>query len=495
MRRKAKVNNPEAVGGKEIFGVTALSTMSGVGSIFMSSMFMVYMTDYAGLGAWGATLATTLLLVARIVDAIDDPIQGFIMDSAKVGKHGKYKIFYLISIIMTAVGTVALYSLPRAVAKIPVLVTVWVIFFYFVYDIGTSFYNQNLLYRTITNDPNERAKLLVGPRLWTMLLSMVGSAMTAIAVSIQAVVGSYNTAFMILATVTVGIAFVVSVIGWVMVKERHVVEQKEGDKVRLTDFFELLKTNKAMLVNVLHSVFAGFIWTFLFAAPSYYVKWAFCTDLSTGEVNMGLLGIYSLIVSLMMIFPIIFSTIIATPILKAFKGDFIKMHKMDLLLQGLGGLVIFVAHITGIAQAVPAVFFVGMFVMAFAVGLDFVPGCSIGMEVMDYTIYLTGKDRSALTGVLDKFLEKAQNAVSSALVGGILIAIGYEVDSVTGDYIGELSALPPMLTWMTVVMGLIPAILAVIAVLIINHYPVDQAKRKEIQTYINEHQDLRVTEE
>ena len=69
------------------------------------------------------------------------------------------------------------------------------------------------------------------------------------------------------------------------------------------------------------------------------------------------------------------------------------------------------------------------------------------MEVMDYTIYSTGKDRSALTGVLDMFLQKAQNAVSSALVGGILIAIGYEVDSVTGDYIGELSAMPSMLTW------------------------------------------------
>ena len=194
MKRNAKEKNPEAVGGKEIFGVTALSTMSGMSSIFMSSMFMVYMTDYAGLGAWGATLATTLLLVARIVDAVDDPIQGFIMDSAKVGKHGKYKKFYLLSIIMTAVGTIALYSMPRAVAQIPALVTVWVIFFYFVYDIGASFYNQNILYRTITNDPNERAKLLVGPRLWTMLLSMVGSAMTAIAVTIQAVVGSYNTA-------------------------------------------------------------------------------------------------------------------------------------------------------------------------------------------------------------------------------------------------------------------------------------------------------------
>lgn len=116
------------------------------------------------------------------------------------------------------------------------------------------------------------------------------------------------------------------------------------------------------------------------------------------------------------------------------------------------------------------------------------------MEVMDYTIYSTGKDRSALTGVLDMFLQKAQNAVSSALVGGILIAIGYEVDSVTGDYIGELSAMPSMLTWMTVIMGLVPAILAVIAVLIISRYPIDQAKRKEIQAYINEHQAAGTTE-
>lgn len=488
MSKKTKIKNPEAVGAKEIFGVTSLSTMSGVSSIFMSSMFMTYMTDYAGLGAWGATLATTLLLVARIVDAIDDPIQGFIMDSAKVGKHGKYKKFYLISIIMTAVGTVALYSLPGAVVKVPFLVAVWVIFFYFVYDIGTSFNNQNLLYRTITNDPNERAKLLVGPRLWTMILSMVGSGMTAIAVSIQAVVGSYSTAFMILASISVGVAFVASVIGWFMVKERHVVEQKEGEKVKFSDFFELLKTNKPMLINVSHAIFSGFIWTFLFSAPSYYIKWAFCTDLSTGEVDMALFGTYSIIVSMMMLFPLLISTAIAQPILKAFKGDFIKMHKIDLLLQGLGGVIIFVAHITGLAQAVPAVFFVGMFMMAFAVGLDFVPGSSISMEVMDYTIYSTGKDRSALTGVLDTFLSKAQNAVSTALVGGILVAIGYEVDSVTGDYAGELSALPPMLTWMTVIMGLVPAILAVIAVLIINRYPIDQAKRKEIQAYINEHQ-------
>ena len=184
--------------------------ITNINSSWINSMFMIYMTDYAGLGSWGATLATTLLLVARIIDAVDDPIQGFIMDRGKIGKHGKYKPFFMLSIIMTAVGVIALYSLPDAITSTPLLVTIWVIVFYFVYDIGTSFYNQNLLYRTMTNDVNERAKLLIGPRLWVMILGMFGSAMAAIAVSIQAVTGSYKTAYMILALVAMGISFIIS---------------------------------------------------------------------------------------------------------------------------------------------------------------------------------------------------------------------------------------------------------------------------------------------
>ncbi len=185
MAKKTKVKGPESVGFKEIFGVTALATNNGFAAIFMSTMFMTYMTDYAGLGAWGATLATTLLLAARIIDAVDDPIQGFIMDRGKVGKHGKYKPFFMLSIIMTTIGVITLYSLPDGIVTTPALVTIWVIFFYFVYDIGASFYNQNLLYRTMTNDPEERAKLLVGPRLWVMIMGMMGSGMAAIAVTFQ----------------------------------------------------------------------------------------------------------------------------------------------------------------------------------------------------------------------------------------------------------------------------------------------------------------------
>lgn len=494
MAKQKKVKTAESVGFKEIFGSTALSTNNGLAAVFMSTMLMNYLTDYAGLGSWGATLATTLLLLARVIDAVDDPIQGMIMDRGKVTKHGKYKPFFMLSIIMTTVGSIALYSLPNAITATPFLVTIWVIVFYFIYDIGVSFYNQNLLFRTMTNDPDERAKLLVGPRLWVMILGMFGAALTAIVVSIQAAVGSFKTAYMILAGVAMGVSCLISILGWTMVKERHVVEQPEDEKVKIADFFELIKTNKPMMNDFFKNVFTGFIWTFLFAAPTYYVKYAYCFDMATGEVFYDKLATYTMIVSLMMLFPLLFGTIIAGPILKAFKGDFVKMQKFDYAMMGLGGLVLFVGQLLGILQKFPPMFFAGMFITALFIGVDFIPGSQIGMELMDYTIYSTGKDRSALTGVLGKFLEKAQSAVSTALVGAILIAIGYQVDSVTGNYVGDLAKMPTMLTWMIVIIGVLPAIMAIVGILILNKYPINQEERGKIQQFIKEHQSKKVEE-
>ena len=90
--------------------------------------------------------------------------------------------------------------------------------------------------------------------------------------------------------------------------------------------------------------------------------------------------------------------------------------------------------------------------------------------------------------MLEKFLEKAQSAASSAIVGGVLIAIGYQVNSVTGDYVGDLAKMPAMLTWMIVIMGLIPAILAFVGIMVIRNYPIDQEMRKNIQQFIANHQ-------
>ena len=191
----------------------------------------------------------------------------------------------------------------------------------------------------------------------------------------------------------------------------------------------------------------------------------------------------------MMLFPMFIGNILGRPMLKLFKGNPIRLGQFNLALQGVGGLVLFLAQITGLLAKAPIIFFGCLFLMALAIATDSIPQATVEMETMDYTIYKTGKDRSALTGVLSRFLQKAQGAVSSALVGVILIAIGYNVDSVTGDFVGDVANIPTMLNWFIVVMGLVPAVLAIISILIYQKYPLTNAERAEMRAALDSKED------
>lgn len=474
-----KVKDPNKVGFREIFAVTAMSVLGSLVAMIMQVGFMTYLTDYAGLGAYGAIVGTTVLFAARVIDAVDDPMQAFIMDKAKPTKMGKYKPFLLISLILMALGIACLYFIPSAITQMPVLVTIWVIFFYLIYDIGSSFHNPNLLYRTMTDDVGERSKLVTFPRILTMILSMMGTSLTAITVKVNESVNNLHDSYGIVVTVMMLGGLVVSLLGWALIKEKVAVEPEKEEEVKIKDFFILFKENKAMTINLLASVFSGFIWTFLFATSSYYIKWAFCCDFTTGAVDLELMGTLTLVAGMMMIMPLLLATVISVPVMKKM-GDPAKMQRILHLAMAGSGFFLFILQIVGVLDKVPALFFVSMFISAFAIGMGFVPGNAMNMEVMDYQIWKNGKDRSALTQAGSKFLEKAQSAISSAVVGVVLIAIGYEVDSVTGDYVGELSKLPSMLTWFIVIMGLVPGVLGTITYFVFKKYPITPEIRSQM---------------
>ena len=134
----------------------------------------------------------------------------------------------------------------------------------------------------------------------------------------------------------------------------------------------------------------------------------------------------------------------------------------------------------GLLQRLPAVYLICMGVCACAIGMDYIPGEVINIEAMDYEIYKNGKDRSALCNAANKFLGKAQSAVASGLVGVILVAVGYEVDSATDTFLGELSSIPVMLDWFIVIMGLIPFVLGLIGWLILKRYPITDEIRADM---------------
>lgn len=481
MKKNTKGKGSEYIGLKDCFGTTALSFTHALTGVLMSSMLMVYMTEYSGISN-AALLASVLLMAARIIDAVNDPIQGFIIDSSKRTKVGKYKPFFLISIIMEAIAAIALFALPNSIIDTPVLLIVWVIVFYLVYDIGSSFYKDILLYRTMSADENQRTKLVIGPRLMSFFTGIIANIVFTIAVIALNTRGmSYHDAAAIVILILVASTSVISLIGWFIVKEKHYVEEQRTEKLKLQDFFDLFRENKAMVIFAVKGLFAGFIWTLIFATPTYYIKWGFCADLTTGIADMDRFTVYSGISSVITVVPMVLGAILGRPLMKLFK-DPVKMTCSLLTVQAIGGCILFVAQITGLLQRAPWLFFMTMFIMATGVGTDFVPQSFVQMEVVDYGIYKTGKDRSALTTVTDGFITKLQTAFSAAIVGMVLTGIGYVVEE-GNRFAGDVSQIPVMLDWFIVIMGLVPAILGVISVIIYKKYPITNQIRLEMKAF------------
>lgn len=472
------MNKSDKVGFREYFGTATMGLTDGMAAALMTSFFLLYLTDYAGLGAFGAIVGSSVLLFSRIFDAVNDPIEGWIMDRAKVGKYGKYKPFIILSIFSALIGVGALFFIPQGVS--PVVAVIWVIFFYLLYDIGSSFYAPNLIFRTLTLDQNERGKLLIAPRIVSMMTGMVTAVLIAMVTGVNNMVGNMHTSFGLVVIGLLLVTTVISLIGISLVRERHHAERDEEEQVKITDIFKLLKENDALRINVTAALFSGFIWTFLFATMVYYVKWGLCADLTTGVVDNDRLALYTGICSMLMFVPLVGGTLIATPIMKKI-GDPMKYMRILLLCQAIPCGVLFLLQVLGILPKMPWLFLVCVAIVTTAVGMGYIPGSTIDIEIMDYEIYKNGKDRSALCNAVNRFLAKAQNAIGASVVGFMLAGIGYVVDSETGDFVGELSQMPVMLNWFIVIMGLIPFVLGLVAYLIERRYPITKAVRAEMR--------------
>ncbi|HHV11859.1 MAG TPA: MFS transporter [Clostridiales bacterium] len=451
---------------KTIFGISIQGLISVAGAALMSSMFMVYLTDYSGIGAWGAVLATTVLFVGRIFDAVNDPIQGWIMDNYKGGKWGKYKPFVFASVIGSTVALIFLYNLPDSFAKIPLLAGIWVFFFYFAFDVATSFNAFIPFTRSITDDDVLRSKFFTVSRIVGTCGAIPLGMITTIALAVGDKLGGIKNAIGILTVAMLIPVGAISLVGVACVKEgKHREEGENHERIKFRDIGRMLTQNKAMLTHVLASLFSGFMWTLMTTVEIYYLKWAYCADLTTGAVDNGKLAMLTIVLGMASIVPILFATPFS-PILIKKLGSNIKVQILSIGLSAIPCALITVFQYMGILQKNLPLFLVLVFAGGMISGLGYVPATGIWAECIDYNRYKTGKEMGALVQAVRGILEKGQSALAGGIVGSLLIAIGYSVDAKTGDYLGNLSKMPGILNNFGVIMGIIPAVLAVVAVIV-----------------------------
>ncbi len=485
--KKARVKHEYPDNFKGYFGYAGMSTMSTVASSLVSGYFSVFLTDYAGLNSsWATMIATVILLVGRVVDAIDDPIQGWIMDSAKQTRFGKYRPFQFLSIVLMAISLVGMYFLPEFVKTNRFVVLAWMLFFYLIYDFGYSFDAGTPLQQSMTLSENVRSKQLFWVRIVAIVIGMVMSSFLTVYAIFKERLGSTSAGFGVTTIIFSVAAMLISILALSFVKEEHVVEEevkREEERITFKQIISIFTENKAMQ-NVFFSLLVyGLIYPFMFAANTYYVKWTYFSN--NGVVDDAAYGAFNMVMTIAVMGSMFLSIFLTQPAIK--KLGSVKLMVYTSYAKAILGLLMVILHVAGILQK-SVYLFVGLFaLMYFFQGFSTIPMGIVKTESIDYNEWTTGRKNGAIVTAGYKFLEKAQGAISSTATLGMLTAFHYGVDEVTGNLTADAMAnFNTVQFGLIVVLALVPAIMSVLTAVIMKHYPIQGELRDRMYAELKE---------
>lgn len=469
-------------------GFTTASWVHGF-STMVFSLFLQFLTDYSGIDSaigqvgYAAAFGTIIIMFTRIVDAVDDPVQAWIMDRSKECKFGKYRRFTLISIGLIAVGITMMFTLPDGVKSSKLFLPVWILAGYIIYEMGYAFNGTKPLIQKTTYDVNLRTKLTTCWRVGIILAVIPASFFIPIATAVNGSVGNMGKSFTITILVITLASAALSLLGVFSLREPYGEKKELGEaeeKLKLREVFQMFKQNKPMWVHCLGFFIGDFAYCVTTAVIVYFLKWFYCADITTGVVNeIRYAEIYGLYAALSLI-PNFITPFFAAPLVKKL-GSVDKTVRLCMITVCCVYLTMFVLYMLGILQTSATLFVILAFCAAIPLSTAVVPSSLMWTECADYAEYTTGKKMSALVNSVNNLIVKTQNAISAVVPGIILTVVGYSVNAQTGVYAGDLTKLPGMVRNLALVITLIPATVTLISFCIYKFlYPITPEFRQKM---------------
>lgn len=394
----------------------------------MATYLIVFYTDYFGIPA--GTIAT-LFLVARIWDAINDPVMGIVVDNTHT-KMGKFRPYLLFVPFIMGLMTILTFT------AVPFSQTGRIIWAFVTYiGWGMSFTAMDIPYwsmsAAITQNQKERNTIVMLSRT----IATIGYFIAAVFVlPIVEALGNNNQAWMITAIIFAVLSVVFTLITFFNVKERTV--SKNSDRQSFGHVINMLTENRPLRLIVigLFTVEAGNnIKTIL---PFYYLTY----NLGRGDMMPVFLGVYALFT--------VFGSVIS-PYIVNFIG---KKNTVisSIALLGISG----VAHyFIGYGSFIMVVVMIA--IGAFAFGIANIVLMSMLADAVDYGEWKTGRRSEGMIFSTNIFKTKLASALGG-FVGAMTLSIfGYvqnaqqSIETLNGFHF-SISLLPSIL----VLFALIP---------------------------------------
>lgn len=437
----------------------ALGDMGGLLTFGLISSFLnMFYTDVLHIPLAQITI---LMLVARIWDAVNDPLWGSFIDSRKPTKHGRFRPYILGASLPLAIAAVVMFT------KIPGLSTTqYLIFAYITYIFyGMMYTGTNIPYGSlasvITDDGQERSSL----SMWRS----IGAGFGGLPAQILLPLFVYSTlengtkvldsnkltmAVAVLAVLTVVIYF----LHYKMTTERITLPPQQNQKD-----YSLIKAIRALSKNIPFIVLC--VVSMLLIAFQMYTQ---TTYNYLFKVYYNQPGLYALTTVCTYLPMALFLPII---------GEFVNRYgKKELCSIGLAfaaivNIGLYLLKFTSLVQY-PYVFLVLLFFSGAGQTFLVLEVWALVMDVIDYHEYLSGRREEGTAYAFYSFTRKLGQTLAGVGTNILLGVIGYNVNSTetTGQTMEVINKLYDIST-------LIPAIvLTVMFVLLAFCYKLSKKK-------------------
>ena len=325
-----------------------------------------------------------ILIVWNVWDAINDPLVGTFMDFAFTrtkNKSNKFRPWILRSIPILAIGLGSLMILPTMFDGLMCIVVLFVS--KIVFELGYTIMNigmGSLLGVMATNDA-ERASLSSARGFGSTVGGMVGMMVLP---QILSNLGETKLGYAVTAVAAAVLGCTLVFIHYFFTVERNVAaqnalksaEEKEAEKVKITDILNVFRVNRPYLALCVHSICICFVQGIAQGASTYMYS-----DV-LGDIGLASLG--SLISM-----PVMFGGLIIAPIL-AKKYDLVAIIRTCILIGCimLGGCFVYAVLVE---TMLPVLYIawsgIGTGLVTLSVQLQW----GLVGESIDYNEYLTGK--------------------------------------------------------------------------------------------------------
>ena len=411
----------------------------------INGYLLIFYTNICGLSP---AACATLFLIARFLDAINDPLVGFIIDHLPTRKMGHFRPTLILGTILCSVNFLLLWFGPMlsTSGKLAIAYVSYILLgvLFPVMDISL-----NSLLPVMTEDMKERNSLSTIKGLAYVIGALV------IGVAAPLILGdtSNKQGYINLVLIMTAVIFFFSIIGTMGVKER--VKPQMENSYSVKELFKIL-SQKPVYITFLAVLLYSIGSNIVNAANTYFYTYIF-EDLTLASIIT--------LITCVAVFP-------ATMVIGNLIGRFgkKKMYAIGLALAGLAPIIRLLD-----VRSIP---FLIVSVLIAGIGAGFAAPLNYGIQAdnTDYIEVSMGIRAEGAVASLSSFVSKCAMGIGGAIPGYLLQLAGFDSKAaVQNDDVINVIVLCVLI---------LPAIVNVVAIVIFSKgYPITKEKLNE-QTYL-----------